>query len=252
MDAMQWHWYDLYYQQLEALGYENDGEPFIYKDGTFMYCSDYSSDADVKERWCSAFREDWRIVAVYGFSVHTPEVRDDHRLAGLYDAFTREIGATASDPKFDRGHYIAHSLGGRTENGVFGQRRDINRPWSELGRLYRSMETYARKNPGTFVFSRPIHGDGSTHPFFFEYGILLPDWTWWVEVFPNRYTYTPYRGSSAWPEWYRVKRDILAERLRKGLARGSKRYVKSKMKVLTSKELAAMLPSFDSVYGRKA
>src|SRR5215510_664166 len=56
----------------------------------------------------------------------------------------------------DRGHFIAHSIGGGLDVNVFWQDRDLNRGWSPEGKIFRQMETYCQEHPGTFCFSRPI------------------------------------------------------------------------------------------------
>ncbi len=106
---------------------------------------------------------------------------------------------------WDKGHFIAHTIGGHVDNGLFAQVRDINRGWGNDPKLkaYRAMETYARDHPGTFVFSRPIYGDGTEHPFFVEYGLLKEGREWWVEVFPNRYRFEPFNGFESAPDWRR-------------------------------------------------
>jgi pimeloyl-ACP methyl ester carboxylesterase len=196
-----WEWFQLYNEQLAALGYEADGDSDTYAWGSFQYSCDSTIDPGLSDRWWKVHREDCRIVAVNGFSTPITEKRDASRMRYFMNSWVREFGAHRNELPFDKGHFIAHSIGGQIDNGIFAQRRDINRGWHELGRLYRSMERFALNNPGVFVFSRPIYGDGSTCPFFIEYGILKADGTWWVEVFPNRYTFTPFRGLESAPEW---------------------------------------------------
>ena len=194
-------WFGLYDEGLGQLGYEPEGDNDTYTMGAFMYSSDNTLDPELSDRWWERHREDCRIVAVHGFSIPAPEKRDSSRMSYHANTWVREFGSHRNELPFDKGHYIAHSIGGEIDNGIFAQRRDINRGWNEIGKLYRSMERYALDYPGVFVFSRPIYGDGSTHPFFIEYGILKEDGEWWIEVFPNRYTYTPFQGREAAPEW---------------------------------------------------
>ncbi|MFH0774649.1 MAG: hypothetical protein V2A53_04030 [bacterium] len=200
---MQSEWFAMYVKRLEDLGYDNDGDGIFYEWGTFVYVVDHTLDSVKRDRWWVMHRDDTRIVVVHGFSTPTAENRDDKRLQWHGHSIIREFGESVHKYPFDKGHYIAHSLGGHIDNGIFAQRRAINRGWSDLGKKFRAMEIYAQKNPGTFVFSRPIYGDGTLHPFFLEYGVLRADWTWWIEVFPNRYTYMPYSGQKCWTEWFR-------------------------------------------------
>ena len=85
----------------------------------------------------------------------------------------------------DKGHLMAHSMGGSLDINVFPQRPGVNRGRTEEGKRYRAMERYAARNPGSFVFSRLIYGDDTWVPQALEYGILLPEPRLWVERFPN-------------------------------------------------------------------
>jgi hypothetical protein len=193
-------WFRLYGEQLTALGYEPEGDSDTCGWGSFEYSCDSTLDPELSDRWLQQHREDCRIVAVHGIATPIGRKRDATRIRYHMNSLVREFGSHRNELPFDKGHFIAHCIGGQIDNGTFAQRRDINRSWRELGRLYRRMENYALAHPGVFVFSRPIYGDGSTCPFFIEYGILRTDGTWWVDVFPNRYTYTPFTGRDGMPE----------------------------------------------------
>jgi len=69
---------------------------------------------------------------------------------------------------------------------LFPQKREINQGRSPEGKLYRSMENYVYKNPGTFVFSRPIYFSDTWEPFFLEYGVQKSDRDLWVHLFDNK------------------------------------------------------------------
>jgi hypothetical protein len=88
--------------------------------------------------------------------------------------FIRAHSTTSSalENRFDKGHFIGHALGGLLHINLFPQSREINRGWSELGKLYRKMEQYCEKNTGTYCFSRPIYGGYSAHPSVIEFGAL--------------------------------------------------------------------------------
>lgn len=91
--------------------------------------------------------------------------------------------------RFDKGHFIAHSIGGYVtgiEANVFIQRRDLNRGWSAEGKIFRSMEKYCAQNPATFCFSRPIYSDGTARPAYVEFGLVRTTGELWVECFDNR------------------------------------------------------------------
>jgi len=127
-----------------------------------------------------------RLVAVMGRSAPRPRSRsrDDNRLRGFIGRTESEFG-----PNWDKGHYIAHELGGAVdgmEANVFIQRRDLNRGWSAAGKVYRAMERYCRVNVGTFCFSRPFYEDDTSKPSFLEFGVLRTPNDLWVQIFDNR------------------------------------------------------------------
>lgn len=127
-----------------------------------------------------------RTVVAFGRSEPIRVKRDRNRMRGPLGA--REWGEAQDGFTYDRGHFIAHCIGGPEDMGLFPQRRDINRGRSIRGRVFRLMERYCQENPGVFCFSRPIYLDKSAHPHYLEFGILRPDGTFWVELFENRYT----------------------------------------------------------------
>lgn len=124
-----------------------------------------------------------RVVAVCGRSKPQPKLRDDYRLRGWVGVTEKIYGS-----RFDKGHYIAHSIGGavdRSEMNVFVQRRDLNRGWSQEGKLYRAMEKYCVLHPGTFCFTHPLYEDQSSIPSFVEFGVLKSCDDLWVKCFDN-------------------------------------------------------------------
>jgi hypothetical protein len=88
-------------------------------------------------------------------------------------------------PERDKGHFMAHAIGGGLEVNVFSQDRSLNRGWSEQGKVYREMEKYCYTHPGTFCFSRPVYTDGSSVPRWLEFGLMRDDGSLWIEVFDN-------------------------------------------------------------------
>jgi hypothetical protein len=125
-----------------------------------------------------------RLIAAFGRSCQRTKARDDYRLRGW-------VGPTESTygSRYDKGHFIAHSIGGavdRSEMNVFVQRRDLNRGWSEEGKLYRAMEKYCVSHPGTFCFTHPLYEDQTSKPFSLEFGLLKDTGELWVERFDNR------------------------------------------------------------------
>ena len=125
-----------------------------------------------------------RIVAVYGNSSPRKIKRDDYRLRGWVGPKNQIFGK-----KWDKGHFIAHSIGGavdKMELNVFKQKRELNRGWSLEGKIYRKMEQYCFRNPGTFCYSRPIYGNQSDKPSFLEFGLLKHNLELWYHCFNNQ------------------------------------------------------------------
>ncbi|WP_162909918.1 hypothetical protein [Aggregatilinea lenta] len=125
-------------------------------------------------------RVESRVVAVYGCSQLPRTNRDTSRMRGWLGP-----SGLRGDGNYDKGHFIAHMAGGGLDINLFFQRRDINRGWSERGKVYRRMERYCAEHLGAFCFSRPQYHDRTWQPCAIEYGILLPDSTLWVEWFEN-------------------------------------------------------------------
>ena len=126
-----------------------------------------------------------RVVAVYGMTtselLNAVKPREKSRTAYYYRNFVKRFGET----KYDTGHFIAHSIGGRMDINLFPQKRDINRGYSKEGSIYRKMENYAKKHPETLVLSRPIYFDDTWRPFFLEYGVWVADSGLSLKVFDN-------------------------------------------------------------------
>jgi hypothetical protein len=197
-------WFGLYTDGLGELGYSEIGDLETYDWLTFSYSQNMTMRNS--DQWWAEHRDNPRIVAVHGFSRPVADAREHARLRYHGNSYIREFGENRKDAPFDKGHFIGHKLGGQIDNGIFAQRRDVNRGWQPHTGFYQ-MERYAQANPGVFVFCRPIYGDGSSCPFYIEYGILRTDKTWWVEVFPNRYSFTPFQGFDAYPAWRKAEID---------------------------------------------
>jgi hypothetical protein len=116
-----------------------------------------------------------RVIGVLGFSTPMKAARNDHQRGWIEDSFGYSR---------DRGHFMAHRVSGAF-NGIFSQERNLNRGWSEQGKLYRRMENYCYEHPGTFCFSRPVYADGTSVPRWLEFGLIREEGTLWVEVFDN-------------------------------------------------------------------
>ena len=122
-----------------------------------------------------------RVVVVYGKSQASSRKRDSSRIRGFLGKSMNEKW----NDDTDKGHFIGHALGGGLDVNLFPQSKEINRGLSKRGKVFRAMERYCYKNPGTFCFSRPIYGDYSWRPFMLEYGLLNKAGDLWVERFEN-------------------------------------------------------------------
>ncbi|CAN5815744.1 hypothetical protein BH11GEM1_BH11GEM1_29580 [soil metagenome] len=166
-------WLDEYYTMCthtpNILHFEVDG---------FAHLFDLSSDPSAST---VAAQTDDRLVAVFGYSQPPVAARDASRMRGFLGG-----GLMAADgDAVDKGHFIGHFLGGGTDVNLFPQRSELNRGWSDPGKVFRSMERAAAARPGTFVFARPLYTDGTWHPTSLEYGLLTADLRLWVERFSN-------------------------------------------------------------------
>lgn len=167
------YWLDEYYDMCahspNVLQFEVDG---------FEHLFDFTSDPNSTPE--AAQTED-RLVAVFGYSRPPAAVRDASRMRGFLGG-----GLTAADgDAVDIGHFIGHSLGGGTDVNLFPQRTELNRGWSDPGKVFRRMERAAAARPGTFVFARPLYADTTWHPTALEYGLLTAELRLWVERFAN-------------------------------------------------------------------
>jgi len=124
---------------------------------------------------------DDRLVAAYGLSAPSPKRRDASRIKGFLGGGIDIRGKG----RYDKGHALAHAIGGGLDANLFPQRPDLNRGRSEAGKRYRGMERHAGEHPGTFVYSRLIYNDDTWVPCALEYGVRLPDGEMWVELFDN-------------------------------------------------------------------
>jgi hypothetical protein len=121
-----------------------------------------------------------RVIGVLGRSSPNSDRRDASRLKGWVGQTEKYFGKNT-----DKGHFIAHTIGGGLEVNIFAQRRDINRGWSPRGKVFRSMEKYCAKHTGTFCFNRPIYSDETSRPCMIEFGVLIDSGELWIERFEN-------------------------------------------------------------------
>jgi hypothetical protein len=159
------------------------GDICIIRFGSFEYIYDDRTILEVEEKKLGLPKLESRIVAAFGISQRLNKKRDDYRLRGWLGKTNTYFGK-----EWDKGHFIAHSLGGsvdQAELNVFRQRRNLNRGWSKEGKLYRKMEDYCYNNPGSFCFHRPYYNNHTAYPYMCEFGVLTAEKNLWVEQFNN-------------------------------------------------------------------
>lgn len=123
------------------------------------------------------------MIAVYGYSSKSANPRPPSS-GTLMRSF---VGPTEKyfGPAYDKGHFVAHALGGSVNMNLFPQARHINRGWSPEGKRFAAMEAYCRDNPGSLLFSRPLYSDFTSRPAEVEFGVLRSDGKLWTEIFTN-------------------------------------------------------------------
>jgi hypothetical protein len=148
--------------------------------GTFEYfCDSYSGLEALGEVACDQRVRD-RVIGVLGIS--GPMRR---RRRGSFPNGWLELPEELDGSNRDKGHFVAHSIGGGLDVNVFSQNRYLNRGVSEQGKIYRQMEKYCYENPGTFCFSHPVYADTTSIPRWLEFGLIREDGNPWIEVFEN-------------------------------------------------------------------
>jgi hypothetical protein len=156
----------------------------------FEYLFDHSSELVLRGEVAKEYAVEDRIVAVHGCSRPPGERRRDglmrkHPLGPIDFIRAHSDISRGTVGTYDKGHFIGHSLGGTLHLNLFPQATQINRGWSEEGKLYRRMERYCEKHPGTYCFSRPIYAGFSAHPKIIEFGVLKTDGKLWLAEFSN-------------------------------------------------------------------
>ena len=154
---------------------------FVYGDFIFLY--DDTGELIYHNKAKEGEVPEGRVVAAYGVSKQNVAKRNSSRMKG-YLGPTSKIYAHFGG-NYDKGHFIANATGGPMEINIFPQKKEINRGWSESGKVYRRMERFIAQNPGTFVFSRPIYNDFTLRPILLEFGYISNDGEFVSEFFEN-------------------------------------------------------------------
>lgn len=117
---------------------------------------------------------DFRVLCVWGHSRRPDQERDTARMRGYPSPQKAAASAT------DRGHLIAHSMGGGYDINLFPQAAAINRKGA-----WRALERHCAANPGTFVFLNLHYADRSNRPAAIDYSVLQRDGKLDTTHFPN-------------------------------------------------------------------
>jgi hypothetical protein len=148
--------------------------------GTFDYICDSYSGMEALGEVAFDQRVRDRVIGVLGISLPMR----GRRRGSLPKGWVEHPGEVDSGGR-DKGHFIAHAIGGGLDMNIFSQARGLNRGISKQGKVYRLMERYCYDNVGTFCFSRPVYDDATSIPRWVEFGLLRDDGSLWVEVFEN-------------------------------------------------------------------
>lgn len=150
--------------------------------GTFDFFYDFCGEADGAD----PKNDVSRLVGALGWSNPAKVKRPKARMQGWLKA--RKPDDIQLFGNRDRGHFIAQSILGTSEDveaNLFVQDRTFNQGRSPQGKLYREMERFCAKNPGTFCFSRPHYANATDRPSSIDFGLVKPDGALWVETFDN-------------------------------------------------------------------
>ncbi len=126
-----------------------------------------------------------RVIVAYGISKETKADPNNRKVMKKYLGNSGKVYAHFG-PNYNKGHFIAASMGGAIDINLFPQIEHINLGRSEAGKRYRQMEKFVTAHPGTFVFSRPVYKDFSVCPFEIEYGFCDNSMNWHTETFTNK------------------------------------------------------------------
>jgi hypothetical protein len=154
-----------------------------YKYGDFVFLYDDTDELVYYNKAKAGEVPEGRVVAAYGLSKQKIEKRNNYRVQSYLGPTAKVYAHFGND--YDKGHFIADASGGLKEINLFPQKRNVNRGWSDTGKVYRTMEQYVCCNPGTFAFSRPLYADFTLRPVALEYGYLTRDGLFRSSIFNN-------------------------------------------------------------------
>jgi len=168
IEALQNEWLSAYSQMCN---HEPNVLQFLDQGFTFLFDQVSANGGEAEDR----------LVAGYGHSMKQRAHRDRSRIRGFLGGRIEIPGKGV----FDKGHVLAHAMGGGFDVNLFPQRPELNRGRSVAGKTYRKMEDHAAKHPATFTFSRLLYSDETWVPAALENGILTAEGKLWVEQFSN-------------------------------------------------------------------
>ncbi len=130
--------------------------------GSLTYLFDAAPSYEPQDR-----TGDDRVVGVFGRPTVPQGARDHGRQAGFIPDRRRwsELG-------YDRGHFVAHSLGGGLDINLFPQAVALNRGWSIAGRRWRDLERRAAAGSETLLFVRPCYDSPTWTPRSLDVAVL--------------------------------------------------------------------------------
>jgi len=188
-DARKWLHYDWEETYIARTPFPND--IVLFDRGEITYCIDCRFEPDMRLVANTEFvpvlpeqiKKEGRVVVAFGLSAPVTAEHPSSSGTGMRNF----IGATEKylGAAYDKGHFISHKLGGDINWNLFPQLRKVNRGWSAAGKRFREMEKFCQSHPGIFFFSRPLYSNFTSRPSALEYGILMEDLSFWVEIFSN-------------------------------------------------------------------
>ncbi|MDQ3963603.1 MAG: DNA/RNA non-specific endonuclease [Actinomycetota bacterium] len=125
---------------------------------------------------------DNRVLGAWGRSKPPAKPRDASRMRG-YPSPQQDSLAPV-----DRGHLIAHTIGGEYDMNLIPQDAALNRGIGESNRRWRELERYCAAHPGTSLLVRAIYMDNTDRPAELEYCVLGDDGALRLERFVNAAT----------------------------------------------------------------
>lgn len=125
-----------------------------------------------------------RVVAAFGVSTLAAVQKNRDTMKTYWrhvPLLFERYGAT-----YNKGHFIAHSMGGPIDVNLFPQIAHVNLGKSPEGKRFRTMEKYVASRPGTFVFARPVYCDLTDCPLALEFGYCDDSMQPIFDTYPNR------------------------------------------------------------------